>query len=163
MTRDKSGRAVPMRQVVFDPKKLKDHFSRRNIGNRDFKTELVLSPASPTITVKMTPLPDRGETVEQTKGMVSTFQALMRKFKADPKSVIWFHVYKDSLETYLAVRDVADQLGMPVGWDLYPSPFYARSLLAEFAVAHTPPPPTAAPPAGAKTGINIAAPKTVLD
>jgi hypothetical protein len=163
MTRDKSGRAVPMRKVVFEPKKLVDHFSRRNIGNRDFKTELVLSPTSPTINVKMTPLPDRGETVEQTKGMVSTFQALMRKFKADQKSVIWFHVYKDSLETYLAVRDVADQLGMPVGWDLYYNTFFSRSLLAEFAVSHTPPPPSAAPATGATGVISIAAPKTVLD
>jgi hypothetical protein len=164
MTRDKSGRAVPMRKVVYDPKKLTDHFSRRNIGNRDFKTELLISPTSPTINVKMTPLPERGETVEQTRGMVSTFQAVMRKFKADPKSVIWFHVYKDSLETYLAVRDVADQLGMPVGWDLYYNSFYTRSLLPEFAVAHTPPPEGAPKPPG--TGgsvINIAAPKTVLD
>jgi hypothetical protein len=164
MTRDKAGRAVPMRKVVYDPKKLTDHFSRRNIGNRDFKTELLLSPTSPTINVKMTPLPERGETVEQTRGMVSTFQALMRKFKADPKSVIWFHVYKDSLETYLAVRDVADQLGMPVGWDLYYNAFYTRPLLPEFAVAHTPPPATAPKPPGAGGAvINIAAPKTVLD
>jgi hypothetical protein len=96
--------------------------------------------------------------------MVSTFQALMRKFKADPKSVIWFHVYKDSLETYLAVRDVADQLGMPVGWDLYYNAFYTRPLLPEFAVAHTPPPATAPKPPGAGGAvINIAAPKTVLD
>ena len=158
-TRDKSGRSVPMRKVVYDPKKITDHFSRRSIGNRDFKTELLLSPASPTINVKMTPLPDRGETVEQTRGMVSTFQASMRKFKADPRSVIWFHVYKDSMETYLAVRDVADQLGMPVGWDLYNNSFYTRSLVAEFAVPYTPPPP----PVGGKAVTNIAAPKTVLD
>jgi hypothetical protein len=52
---------------------------------------------------------------------------------------------------------------MPVGWDLYYNPFYTRSLLAEFAVAHTPPPPVPAPAAGAKGAINIAAPKTVLD
>jgi hypothetical protein len=167
MTQDKSGRAVPMRKVVYDPKKLTDHFSRRGVGNRDFKTELLTYPNSPTINFRMTPLPGRGETVEQTRGMVSNFQALMRKFKADPKAVIWFQVYRDSLETYLIVRDVADQLGMPVGWELYYDQHVLRSLSPQFAVAHEPRPPSAplsAPPVpGARTGINIPPPKAVLD
>ncbi len=159
MVKDKSGRSSPQRKIVFDPKKLTDHFARLRLGSREIKVEVVPSPASPRIPIKLTPLPNAGETPEQTKNLVSVFQTLVRKFKANPKAVIWFHVYKDSLPTYLAVRDIADQLGVPVGWDIYGSPAYVRNLPAEYSVPVTAP----AKPAADPGRVIIAPPKTTLD
>lgn len=39
--------------------------------------------------------------------------------KKNPKNVLWFYVHKDSLEVYLKARDVAQSLGIPVGWEFY--------------------------------------------
>ncbi len=160
MQRDKSGRLSPQRKVVFDSKKLAAHFARLRLGNRDIKVEVVPSPNSPRIPMKLSPAPGAGETAEQAKNLVSVFQSLLRKFKIDPQAVVWFHVYKDSIPTYLAIREIADQMGVPVGWDLYGSPAFVRTMPAEYTVDFTPPPvvPVVAPGA-----VSIAPPKTTLD
>ena len=160
MVKDKSGRSSPQRKIVFDPRKLADYFARVHLGNRDLKVEVIPVPNSPRIPMKLTPLPTGGETIDQAKNLISAFQTLLKKFKTDPKAVVWFHVYKDSIPTYLAARDIADQIGVPVGWDLYGSPTYARNLPPEYTVTFIPPPPAPAAPPGA---VSIAPPKTTLD
>jgi len=159
LVKDKSGRTSPQRKIVFDAKKLGDYFTRTRLGNRDVKVEVIPSAISPRIPMKLTPLPNAGETIDQAKNLVSVFQTLLKKFKADPKAVVWFHVYKDSIPTYLAAREFADQMGLPVGWDLYGNPSYSRTMPAEYTVNVTAPPP-AVPAAGV---ITIAPPKSTLD
>lgn len=159
MVRDKSGRTSPQRKIVFDARKLGDYFARVHLGNRDVKVEVIPSPASTRIPMKITPLPTGGETIEQARNLVSVFQTTMKKLKADPHSVAWFHVFKDSIPTYLMVREYADQLGIPVGWDIYGQPSFSRTMPAEYTLNTTPPP--APPPAvGA---VQIAPPKQTLD
>ena len=61
---------------------------------------------SPTIPLKLAPAPNGGETAEQAKKLGSTFQTLLGKFKRDARVVVWFHVFKDSIDTYLAAKFV---------------------------------------------------------
>jgi len=159
MVKDKSGRSSPQRKIVFDAKKLGDYFARARLGNRDVKVEVIPSPNSTRIPMKITPVPNAGETIEQARNLVSVFQTLLKKFKADPKAVVWFHVYKDSIPTYLAAREFADQMGVPVGWDIYGTPSFSRTMPPEYTL-NTTPPPAAPVAAGA---VNIAAPKATLD
>lgn len=159
MVKDKAGRTLPQRKVVFDPKKLTDYFSRVHVGNRDVKVEVALSPNSGRVPIKLTPMPNAGETIDQARNLVSVFQTQMKKVKADPKAVIWFHVYKDSLPTYLAARELADAMGVPVGWDIYGNPWFQRNMPADYSVPFTPPPP----PAAGAPAVNIAPPKVTLD
>ena len=157
---DKFGHLSPQRKVTFDPKKLADYFAKMRLGSRDLAVELTPVPNSPYIPLKLSPVPNAGETAEQAKKLVSAYQTLLRKFKADSKAVLWFHVYKDSIETYLAARELADQAGVPVGWELYGAPYYIRYLPPEYTVEFTPPPPA---PAGAAPVVTIAPPKATLD
>jgi hypothetical protein len=159
MVKDKSGRSSPQRKVVFDPKKLTDHLTRAHLGSREIKIEVPLSPSSPRIPMRVVPVPGAGESIEQARNLVSVFQTQLKRVKTDPKGVVWFHVFKDSIETYLAVRDIADQMGVPVGWDLTSNAYYARTMPAEYSVPFT----AAAPKPGAATAVTIAPPKTTLD
>lgn len=159
MVKDKSGRSSLQRKVVFDAKKLGDYFARTHIGNRDVKIEVIPSPNSTRIPMKISPLPAGGETLDQARNLVSNFQSTLKKLKIDPDSVIWFHVFKDSIPTYLAVREIADRLGVPVGWDISSQPSYSQILSAEYTLNTTPPPPAPA----AAGAIIIAPPKLTLD
>lgn len=150
------GKQVPKTKVLLDQKKIAAHFEKLRIATREIKLELVASPNSYRIPMKLTPLPEAGETVEQIKNPASVFQRALRKFKTEPDSVVWFLVFKDSLDTYLAARDIADLTGVPAGWEIYGNNFFQRSVMP-FEVDYTPPPP---PPAGT---VRIAAPKTTLD
>lgn len=150
------GKQVPKTKILLDQKKIAAHFEKLRIATREIKLDLVVSPNSYRIPMKLTPLPEAGETVEQIKNPASVFQRALRKFKTEPDSVVWFLVFKDSLETYLAARDIADLTGVPAGWEIYGNNFFQRSVMP-FEVDYTPPPP---PPAGT---VRIAAPKTTLD
>ncbi len=159
MVKDRSGRSSPQRKIVFDLKKLTDYFARTRLGNRDLKVEVIPAPTSTRIPMKLTPLPNAGETIDQARNLVSGFQTLLKKFKTDPKAVVWFHVYKDSLPTYLAARDIVDQMGIPAGWDLYGAPSISRTMPPEYTLNVTPPPAAPAAPGA----VQIAAPKATLD
>ncbi len=157
MLKDKFGHLTQQRKITYDAKKLAEHFSKPRLNIRGFKVELTPSATSPRIPVKITPASDAGETVEQAKRLLSEFQKLLRQFKANPRTVVWFHVYKDSIPTYLEARELVDQAGLSVGWDLYGNPAYVYALPPQFAVNFTPAPP---PAPGA---VLIAPPKATLD
>jgi hypothetical protein len=159
MVKDKSGRMTPQRKLVFDPVKLAAHFKKTPPGTREIRIDVPLNPHSPAIPLVLKPQAGTGETPEQAKRLASEFQALLRKFKSDPKSVVWFHVYKDSIPAYLALRDLAGQLGLPVVWDLVAAPQYVRYLSPDYAVTYTPAPEAA----DAKPTVRIAPPKATLD
>ena len=160
MVADKFGRPTPQRKVVYDSKKVADFFARQRLGTREMKLEVTLNPATPLIPLKLTPTPDAGETIAQAKTPASNYQTALRKFKADSRTVVWFYVYRDSIETYLAARELADQFGVPAGWELYGTNYYVRYLPPEYLVDYTPPP---AAPAGATPAVVITPPKATLD
>lgn len=153
------GKPAPKAKVILDQKKVTAHFQKQRIGTREIKLELVEIPHASRIFMKLTPLPEGGETVEQLKNPASVFQRAMRKFKTEPDSVVWFLVFKDSLDTYLAARDIADQAAVPAGWEIYGANFFQRSVLP-FEVDFIPPPPSPPPPPGV---VRIPVPKTTLD
>jgi hypothetical protein len=160
MVKDKFGRLSQQRKVTYDAKKLTEHFSRPRFNLRGYKVEIVTAPTSPRIPIRIIPTSDGGETVEQAKMLTSNFQRLMRQFKANPRTVVWFHVYKDSIQTYLNARELVDQAGVAAGWDIQGNPFYVHYLPPEHLVNYTPAPP---PPAGAAPAVTIAPPKATLD
>ena len=160
MLKDKAGHLTQQRKVTYDAKKLAEHFSKPRLNTRGFKVELTPAPTSPRIPVKITPTSDAGESVEQAKRLLSEFQRLLKLFKANPRTVVWFHVYKDSIQTYLEARDLVDQAGVSAGWDIYGNPFYVYYLPPLFAVNYTPAPPVAP---GAVPAVVIAPPKATLD
>ncbi len=158
MVKDKLGRLAPQRKVIYDPKKLTDHFARQRFNVRGYKVEVTPAPNSPRIPVRITPAPETGETVQEAKGLISEFQRLLKQFKANPKTVVWFHVFKDSIQTYLEARDLVDQAGVAAGWELYGNPFFVHYLPPQYAVNYTPLPPPAVAPL-----VTIAPPKATLD
>jgi hypothetical protein len=153
------GKDVPKTKTVLDQTKLVDLFTKRPVQNRDLKVELVPSPNAPRMPMRLVPNPTGGETTAQVKDPASVFQRLIRKLKSEPGSVVWFHVYKDSVDTYLAARDVADAVGVPVAWEIYGNPYYQRNV-QEYEVNYTPPKPQPPPPPGA---VRIAPPKATVD
>lgn len=153
------GKDVPRMKTILDQQKISDHFAKLRIANRDLKLELVVTPTSSRIPMRLTPNPVGGETTADVKNPASVYQRLIRKLKSEPGSVVWFYVFKDSVETYLAARDIADDVGVPVGWEIYGNPYFQRNV-QQYEVNYTPPPPRPPTPPGA---IRIAPPKATVD
>jgi multidrug efflux pump subunit AcrA (membrane-fusion protein) len=153
------GKDVPKTKTILDQQKISDHFAKLRIANRDLSLELVVTPNSPRIPMRLVPNPAGGETTADIKNPASVFQRLMRKLKSEPGSVVWFYVFKDSVETYLGARDVADAVGVPVGWEVYGNPYFQRNV-QQYEVNYTPPKPQPPPPPGA---VRIAPPKATVD
>ena len=156
VTEKKGTRLVVKMKTVYDQQKMAEYFSKGRIGSRELKLELVPAPTSSRMPMRLTPLPNAGEAVDQIKNPASVFQRAMRKFKTEPNTVVWFYVYKDSLDLYLAARDLADQVGVPVGWEIYNNNYFQRTV-QPFEVDYKPAPP---PPPSA---VRIVAPKATLD
>ena len=170
MKKGSTGQPAPVRKLIFDPLKMANFFTRANVGNRDVKVEVAQIPSSPNIQLNLTLKPTGGETVEQARKMSSAFRSQLHALKANPKSVIWFHVCKDSIPAYLGARDLVDLDGIPVGWEMWDKPTFTHRISPEYLVEYTAPPPApaAAPgsvpakPAGPPPVV-IAAPKATVD
>ncbi len=174
-----SGLSVPVRKIYFDGTKMaayfNNFFNRRRAGprdvNRDMLVEVVQAPNSPNIQMRLTSKPEAGESIEQAAAQSSAFRSHLRTIKQDPKSVVWFHVNRDSIRTYLAARDLVDREQIPVGWDISDKPVYTQNVPGDYLVDYTPPPPApaapGAPPSPPKPPgpppVVIAAPKAAVD
>jgi len=151
------GKKVP--KPFMDRKKIMAHFQRVRMSTKDIKMELIEFPNSSRLQMRLSPNPDGGDTLESLNNAASVFQRASRKFKSEPDSVVWFTVFKDSLNTYLAARDVADNIGVPVGWALSDTPYY-QVPIQEFEVDFVPGKPQPPPPPGT---VVIPKPKATLD
>ena len=160
MVKDKAGRLTPQKRIVYDSKKLAAHFSRPVVNVRGFKVEITPAATSPRVPIRITPASDAGEAIDQARRLISNFQRLLGQWKANPRTVVWFHVYKDSIPTYLEARDLVDQAGVAAGWELYGNLFFVRYLPPQYLVDYVPAPPV---PAGAVPAVTIAPPKAALD
>ncbi len=158
MVKDRFGKMVPQMKSILDQKKLVELFNKLRLGTRELKLELIATPASPRIPFRLTPNPSAGEDLALVNNPASVFQRLMRKFKTEPNTVVWFHVYKDSMELFLAARDVPDAIGVPVAWDLYGTPYFSKTL-SQFEVDFTP----STTPAPATPAVAIKPPAATLD
>jgi hypothetical protein len=113
---------------VFDHQKSADHLTSRPVKNRHLKLSPEIVATISRLRVKIEPTPEGGETVEQMKNPASNYQRLLRKLKEDPKNVVAYLVFKDSVETYIAAREVADAIGMPATWKMINTPFFVADL-----------------------------------
>ena len=171
-----SGLSVPVRKVYFDGPKMAAYFNKffnqrkprpRDV-NSDMLVEVVQAPNSPNIQMRLTSKPEAGETIGEAAAQSSAFRSQLRAIKQDPKSVVWFHVGRDSIATYLAARDIVDREQIPVGWDISDKPTYTHNVPTDYLVEYTPPPPAAtaagAPPKPpGPPPVVIAAPKAAVD
>jgi hypothetical protein len=82
---------------------------------------------------------------------------VVRSVKRNPKGVVWFLVHPDSFETYLAARELCDQVGVPAGWEMWGAPFFIE-YLTDFQVNRLEDPPPPNPDA-----LVIPAPKKTID
>jgi hypothetical protein len=179
MMKKVAGKApAPMRKVTFEPVKLTKYFDRKlnqrppspRDANRDFLVEVGAAPGSAAVQMKLTMRTEAGESFEMARQPASTFRMLLKLLKQDPKSVVWFHVSKDSIPAYLAARDIVDAEGLPVAWEIDDRKGWSVTLPNDYQVPFTPPPvvakpPTPPPPPGApaKPAVTIAAPKAAVD
>jgi hypothetical protein len=179
MMKKVAGKApAPMRKVTFEPVKLTKYFDRKlnqrppspRDANRDFLVEVGAAPGSAAVQMKLTMRTEAGESFEMARQPASTFRMLLKLLKQDPKSVVWFHVSKDSIPAYLAARDIVDAEGLPVTWEIDDRKGWSVTLPNDYQVPFTPPPvvakpPTPPPPPGApaKPVVTIAAPKVAVD
>ena len=185
MQADKTGRLSPKKRSIYDPKKVVDYFAKAQLNGQEFglnsrniKVSVAPEPNSPNIEATLIIGPDAGETITQAKNFTSGFQDLLKKIKRDDKSVVWFHIAKDSIPTYLAARDITESKELPATWD-FSGPLTNSGTLSikctlpqDYTVPYTPPPtpppsapPAPTPPSAAPTPppIIIAPPKATLD
>lgn len=169
MKKGSTGQPAPVRKLTFDPLKMTKFFDRANVGNKDVKVEVAQIPNSPNIQLNIQLKPTGGETIDQARRVSSVFRSQLNEFKTNPKAVVWFYVCKDSIPTYLMARDLVDQDGIPVGWEIWDKPTFSHRISPEYLVEYTPTPtpaPSASAVAAKPTGpppVVIAAPKATVD
>ena len=150
---------TPSTSIKYSKDKMLAWAERARIGDRTLQVKLTALPTAPAFNINLQPVEGAGETVQDLRNPASFFQRAMRKFKGEPNKVVWFYVFKDSVDAYLVAREVADSIGVPVGWQIYSQEAYATRLPGVTYDPFTPPPPPKTPPAASE----IAAPKDQLD
>ena len=161
--KEANGQDVIRKKMVFDGPKMTAFFNGLKMGTREIKVEVVQQTNATNVQFRMTPKPGVGETIEQIKSGGSKFRSQFTSIRSNKDAVLWFHVCRDSIPTYLAIRDMVDAADdIPVGWDIYEKPVYSQTMPSDYLVDFTPPPPTPVVP-GAPAPVKIAAPQMTLD
>lgn len=151
--------ATPPASIKYNKDKVIAYFEKARIGDRTLQARVAPIPNSPAVNMTLTPAPNAGESEQDIRNPASVFQRAMRKFKDEPGKVVWFYVFKDSVETYLTARELADAAGVAVGWQIYTQEFFTARVPNVVTEPFTPPPPPTTPPVKSE----IAAPKEQLD
>jgi len=89
MIKGAGDRLVPLVKRVLSQKKLEELFEKTRVGTRELKVDVMVNPAAARIPMRLTPMPEGGESLDQMKNPSSIFQRLMRKFKSEPNSIVW--------------------------------------------------------------------------
>ncbi len=142
---------------IYDHEKTAELLEKRTRGNARYELKFPVIKTQDRLRMEMRPKPDAGETPEEFASARSHFANTVRRVKRHPQGVIWFLVYRDSLETYLAARQLCDEVGVPAGWEMTGAPYFYENL-TEFKVnrLEQPPPP-------AKNVLAIPAPTKTID
>jgi hypothetical protein len=151
---------TPAASIKYSKDKMLAYFDRARIGDRSLSAKLTALPTSPAFYLNLKPADNAGEAIEDMRNPASFYQRFLRKIKAEPGKIIWFYVTRDSVETYLAAREIADSVGVPVGWQIYGQDFYTMPVPGVTYAPFTPPPPPKVPTVAAPV---IAAPKEQID
>jgi len=151
---------TPPASIKYSKDKMLAYFERARVGDRTLQAKLVALPTAPVFNLNLVPQEGAGENDGDLRNPASFFQRFMRKLKTEPNKIVWFYVFKDSVETYLTAREVADSIGVPVGWQIYAQDSYAVRLPNTTYEPFTPPKPAPGAPAPPP---EIVAPKEQLD
>lgn len=151
--------STPATSIKYNRDKVIAYFDRARIGDRTMQAKVAPIPNSPAVNMTLTPAPNAGESEQDIRNPASIFQRAMRKFKSEPGKVVWFYVFEDSVETYLAAREIADAAGVPVSWQIYSQEFYSARVPNVAVEPFTAPPPPTTPPVKSE----ITKPKDQLD
>ncbi|MEI6714077.1 MAG: hypothetical protein WCO60_10020 [Verrucomicrobiota bacterium] len=162
MKKDSGGMNVVQKKLIFDGPKMTSFFNSANLGNRDTKVEVIQQPNSSNVQLRLLAKPDGGEALDQVKSVTSQFRSRLAALRSNKDAVLWFHVCRDSIPAYLAIRDIVDAVGFPVSWDIYDNPSFTFTFPQDYLVDFTPP-PAPAPNPNAPPPVVIAAPKTAVD
>lgn len=106
--------------------------SNLNKGNTNFLINTYRDDYHNRVRIRLQPEKTGGISMEDLEERNNQLRKDLIRIKRNPKSVIWFYVYKDSLDMYLKARDICQALGVPQGWEYYRWTAMAPSL--KFAV-----------------------------
>jgi hypothetical protein len=122
--------------IIYDHKKtyalIQKIATNLNKGNTNFLINTYDDPYYTRVRLRLTPEKTGGIAMADLVDRDNQLRKDVIRIKRDPKNVIWFYVYKDSLDVYLKARDICQALGMPQGWEYYRWTAMAPSL--KFAV-----------------------------
>jgi hypothetical protein len=114
--------------------------------------------------INLIPDPKGGMAMSMFEERNNQFRKDVIAAKRNTKNVLWFYVHADSLEVYLKARDVAQSLGIPVGWEFYRWSGFTPRLSFKVNRLVAPRKPTIRVAGRAKnSAIQIAGPKKTLD
>lgn len=111
---------------------LKSISTNLSAGNTNFLITSYRRDYDPWVYIDVRPDKNGGLTLKDLEGNNNPLRKQVLALKRDPKNVLWFYVYKDSLDMYLRARDICQAVGIPQGWDYYRWPSMAPRL--KFAV-----------------------------
>ena len=152
---------TPPASIKYSKDKMLAYFDRAKVGDRTLQAKLIALPTAPVFNINLIPQEGAGETEQDLRNPASFFQRFMRKVKSEPNKIVWLYVFKDSIETYITAREVADSIGVTVGWQIYTQDMYSLRLTN---VTYSPfTPPKAAAPGAPVAPPEILPPKEQID
>ena len=116
---DPKGRKITVYDHVKSHKLLSSIATNLNAGNTDFSIISLRRDYESRLRIDIRPDKTGGMTLEDLKPRDNQLRKQVLALKRDPKNVMWFYVYKDSLDVYFAARDVCQAIGIPQGWEYY--------------------------------------------
>jgi len=122
-------------------------FERDTIRDRDFQLEFTYRGRMPYVVFarRNTANDTAGETAEQIRSSTSHFQTFVKRL--DPQQYyLRFLVWPDSFAAYLTARSVAQDRGLPAGWDPQTGQGEYQVPLGGKLRCGPPPPPRPQPP-----------------
>ncbi len=138
-TKDAKGKTV----TTYDQDKVVKYFAARPLSLPNATITIPYNKTSTRLVMKLIAKPGTGEPVEFASRLNSRTYAMLRQAK-NSNTVVWFHVVRDSFETYIRAREIVDSLGVPAGWDVASEPAFSQAL-TEFTVTQMEQPPAPAP------------------
>ena len=127
LERERTKAADGSRKTIYDQEKVVKHFEQRRLALRNLDIVVPANKTSTRLVAQLVPRPGQGEPLAAAAQMTSRFQTDLRRYR-NTNTVVWFHVARDSFETYLRAREITDALGIPAGWEAVNTPAYAEPI-----------------------------------
>ena len=135
-------------RFIYQQPEVVDFFATKELKVRNQTISVPYNKPWTRLGVRVTFDPKQGDAsladIEQPNGRFHRMMDLVRSY---PKAVLIFKVRPDGFQTYLKARQIADEKGIPSGWEVDGNNFVSMPLDFEVARMEQPPPPPTTPPA----------------